>query len=139
MKRSNLPSWITGNDKEDSAVEDHGHADEFKHTQSRLRRRSILTDDGCEIALPQKIEGIPETIETPKKDTSDFICRGGSCIISPLGDVLAGPVWDDENSLLSVDIDFEDCLRGRLDLDVGGSYSRYVRTFFWVFLSSDLC
>lgn len=136
MKKSNLPSWITGNNNEDSAVEDgdaaeHSHA---SHVQSRLRRKSILTDDGCEIALPQRIEEIPEIIETPKKhttskkDTTDFVCRGGSCIISPLGDILAGPVWEDENGFLSVDVDFEDCLRGRLDLDVGGSYSRYVYT-----------
>ncbi|TGO14408.1 hypothetical protein BTUL_0053g00070 [Botrytis tulipae] len=123
MKRSNLPSWITGNNEEDSAIED-GHAEGYRHVQSKSRRKSILTDDGCEIALPQRIEGIPEITETLKKDTSDFVCRGGSCVISPLGEVLAGPIWEDDNGLLSVDIDFEDCLRGRLDLDVGGSYSR---------------
>ncbi|KAF7931182.1 uncharacterized protein EAE97_009391 [Botrytis byssoidea] len=123
MKRSNLPSWITGNNKEDSAIDD-GHAKGYRHVQSKSRRKSILTDDGCEIALPQRIEGIPEITETLKKDTSDFVCRGGSCVISPLGEVLAGPMWEDDNGLLSVDIDFEDCLRGRLDLDVGGSYSR---------------
>ncbi|TGO63910.1 hypothetical protein BCON_0010g00760 [Botryotinia convoluta] len=123
MKRPSLPSWITGNNKDDGAIED-GHADGYRHAQSKSRRKSILTDDGCEIALPQKIEGIPEITETHKKVTSDFVCRGGSCVISPLGDVLAGPIWEGDNGLLSVDIDFEDCLRGRLDLDVGGSYSR---------------
>ncbi|KAM0149585.1 hypothetical protein ACHAPC_009815 [Botrytis cinerea] len=123
MKRSDLPSWITGNTKEDGAIED-GHTDGYGHVQSKSRRQSILTDDGCEIALPQRIEGIPETAEAPKKNASDFVCGDGSCVISPLGDVLAGPIWDDDNCLLSVDIDFEDCLRGRLDLDVGGSYSR---------------
>lgn len=129
MKRSDLPSWITGNTKEDGAIED-GHTDGYGHVQSnKSRRKSILTDDGCEIALPQRIEGIPETAEAPKKNASDFVCGGGSCVISPLGDVLAGPIWDDDNGLLSVDIDFEDCLRGRLDLDVGGSYSRCVETF----------
>ncbi|TGO26908.1 hypothetical protein BPAE_0051g00430 [Botrytis paeoniae] len=122
-KRSNLPSWIPGNNKDDGAIED-GHADGYRHAQSKSRRESILTNDGCEIALPQRIEGIPEITETHKKVTSDFVCRGGLCVISPLGDVLAGPIWEDDNGLLSVDIDFEDCLRGRLDLDVGGSYSR---------------
>ncbi|RAL65534.1 hypothetical protein DID88_001099 [Monilinia fructigena] len=122
MKRSNLPSWITGTNKDENAVED-GHADENRNAQSSSRRKSILTDDGCEISLPHKTE-IPEAIKHSQNDASDFICRGGSCIISPLGDVLAGPIWDDEDGLLSVEIDFEDCLRGRLDLDVGGSYSR---------------
>ena len=46
-------------------------------------------------------------------------------MISPLGEVLVGPLWDDDNALIVHDVDFDDCLRGRLDLDVGGSYSRY--------------
>ncbi|KAI4249025.1 MAG: hypothetical protein LQ352_005760 [Teloschistes flavicans] len=61
-----------------------------------------------------------------KDDNDDeFVCRGGSCIIGPAGDVIAGPLWEVENDLLIArDIDFEDCERGRLDLDVAGSYSR---------------
>ncbi|KAL8765475.1 MAG: hypothetical protein Q9194_006548 [Teloschistes cf. exilis] len=59
------------------------------------------------------------------KDGEELVCRGGSCIISPSGDVLAGPLWDLEDELLIIgDVDFEDCERGRLDLDVAGSYSR---------------
>ena len=51
--------------------------------------------------------------------------RGGSCIVSPLGELLEGPLWEDEDGMLTVEVDFDDCLRGRLDLDVAGSYSRY--------------
>ena len=54
----------------------------------------------------------------------EFVSRGGSCIVSPLGDVLAGPLWEDEDGLLVVEVDLEDCVRGRLDLDVAGHYSR---------------
>ncbi|ETS79413.1 hypothetical protein PFICI_09266 [Pestalotiopsis fici W106-1] len=54
----------------------------------------------------------------------EFISRGGSCIISPSGDILAGPQWEDEKGIIYADVDFEDCVRGRLDLDLGGSYSR---------------
>lgn len=58
-------------------------------------------------------------------DDEEFVSRGGSCIISPLGEVLSGPLWDvDDGRLLVVEVDFEDCERGRLDLDVAGSYSR---------------
>ena len=57
-----------------------------------------------------------------------FLCRGGSCIVGPLGNVLSGPVWEtadeDEASLLVAGIDIDDCTRGRLDLDVAGHYSR---------------
>jgi nitrilase len=42
-----------------------------------------------------------------------------------MGDVLAGPLWEvEDGGLLVVEVDFEDCERGRLDLDVAGSYSR---------------
>lgn len=57
-------------------------------------------------------------------DDDDFVSRGGSCIISPLGGVLAGPVWEKEDELLITEVDFEDCERGRLDFDSAGSYSR---------------
>ncbi|KAJ5489026.1 Nitrilase [Penicillium diatomitis] len=69
-----------------------------------------------------------------------YISRGGSSIVGPLGEVLAGPVWEtcvddalDKSSLeglskdeglLIQEIDLEDCERGNLDLDVAGSYSR---------------
>ncbi|KAL7943694.1 nitrilase [Trichoderma barbatum] len=53
-----------------------------------------------------------------------FLSRGGSSIVSPFGDVVAGPQWEDEDSLIYADIDLRDCIRGRLDLDAAGSYSR---------------
>ena len=63
---------------------------------------------------------------TPEHNTgNDFVSRGGSCIISPTGSILAGPLWDvEDGGLLTATIDFEDCERGRLDLDVAGSYGR---------------
>lgn len=71
-------------------------------------------------------EAEPTTATT---ENNPFVSAGGSCIIGPLGEVLAGPIWnvadsDGEESLLAVEVDFEDCERGRLDLDVAGSYSR---------------
>lgn len=54
----------------------------------------------------------------------DYVSRGGSCIISPLGEVLSGPIWKEEDNLSVIEADFDDCDRGRLDLDVAGSYSR---------------
>jgi nitrilase len=53
-----------------------------------------------------------------------FASRGGSAIVSPFGDVLAGPQWEDDEGIIYADVDFEDCIRGRLDLDTAGSYSR---------------
>ncbi|RFU30395.1 hypothetical protein B7463_g5930, partial [Scytalidium lignicola] len=94
----------------------------------KLRRRSVVTSDGNEIALPcgEDSSSTPKPLSfiNGKTNPSDLISRGGSSIISPLGEVKAGPLWDDKNGLLLVDMDFDDCIRGRLDLDVAGSYSR---------------
>jgi nitrilase len=51
------------------------------------------------------------------------LMRGGSCIINPLGQVLAGPVFD-EDAILVADIDMNDIARGRFDFDPAGHYSR---------------
>ncbi|KAK1779373.1 carbon-nitrogen hydrolase [Copromyces sp. CBS 386.78] len=61
---------------------------------------------------------------TGAKTEEDFTSRGGSAIVSPFGDVLAGPQWEDDEGIIWADVDFEDCIRGRLDLDTAGSYSR---------------
>lgn len=49
--------------------------------------------------------------------------RGGSCVVSPLGEVIAGPVADDE-SLITAQVDLDDIVRARFDLDVNGHYVR---------------
>ncbi|CAG8955517.1 hypothetical protein HYFRA_00009470 [Hymenoscyphus fraxineus] len=100
---------------------------EERPPMAKLRRKSTITEDGHEIVFPlTTVHKEPEktTEVQPKLTEAEYLSRGGSCIISPLGDILRGPLWDDEHGLLAVDVDFDDCLRGRLDLDVGGSYSR---------------
>ena len=49
--------------------------------------------------------------------------RGGSCIIGPLGQVLAGPHFDGP-SILTADLDLDEIPRGKYDFDVVGHYSR---------------
>ena len=51
------------------------------------------------------------------------LIRGGSVIVSPLGEVLAGPVYGRE-AILTADIDPDDTIRGKFDLDVTGHYAR---------------
>lgn len=109
-----LPSWITDH------AEKEGTALEGMIICSSLREVSIIKPN-CNIG-------------------DQYISRGGSSICGPLGEVLAGPIWetcvDDvleasgsgessaQAGLLIHEIDVEDCERGRLDLDVAGSYSR---------------
>ncbi len=49
--------------------------------------------------------------------------RGGSVIISPMGEVLAGPIFDKEG-LISAEIDLDEIVRARYDFDPVGHYSR---------------
>ena len=49
---------------------------------------------------------------------------GGTAIISPTGDVIAGPMDGDVEGILYADVDFEACIRGRLVHDVAGHYNR---------------
>ena len=51
------------------------------------------------------------------------LIRGGSLIVSPLGEVLAGPAYNREE-LLVAEVDLDDVVRGRYDLDVIGHYAR---------------
>ena len=50
-------------------------------------------------------------------------CRGGSAIVSPLGEVLAGPLWDQEGVLVA-EIDLKEVIRSRFDFSVNGHYHR---------------
>lgn len=68
-------------------------------------------DYPAEYELPQEVG--PDTI----------LMRGGSCIIGPLGQVLVGPVFNEE-TILYADLDLADVPRSRLDFDVTGHYSR---------------
>jgi nitrilase len=51
------------------------------------------------------------------------ITRGGSCIVNPYGEVIGGPVYD-EDALLVADLDLGETVRAKLDLDVTGHYAR---------------
>lgn len=99
--------------------------DEAAHAPNAIQAE---TPNNHVLALPSSDTSNPQssTSITEEQNTeNDFVSRGGSCIISPTGSILAGPLWDvEDGGLLTATIDFEDCERGRLDLDVAGSYGR---------------
>jgi len=69
--------------------------------------------------LPQELE----PVEPLRLQPDGFILRGGSAIIGPQGDILAGPVLDQE-AMLIAEIDFSAITRESLTLDVTGHYAR---------------
>jgi len=56
-------------------------------------------------------------------DPSTILIRGGSCIVSPMGEVLAGPVYAKEETIYA-ELDLTDIQRGKFDFDVAGHYAR---------------
>jgi nitrilase len=71
------------------------------------RRRDFPSDYGADVG------GDPDAIVT----------RGGSCIVDPFGNFLAGPDTNDE-VILTAEIDRAQIVRGKFDLDVVGHYAR---------------
>jgi nitrilase len=67
---------------------------------------------------PADLPGIADLAGQP-----EVMCRGGSAIVSPLGEVIAGPLWDQEG-ILYADLDLADVVRAKYDFDVVGHYAR---------------
>ena len=56
-------------------------------------------------------------------DPDAVLIDGGSCIVDPLGRVLAGPVFGEE-AILTADLDLDQIARGTFDFDAIGHYAR---------------
>ncbi len=65
--------------------------------------------------------GTPITLRDRAEEAP--MIRGGSVIVSPLGEVIAGPLVGEEG-LLVAEVDLDDVARARFDLDVVGHYAR---------------
>jgi nitrilase len=62
-------------------------------------------------------------IQVPGWDAERPLIRGGSVIVGPMGDVLAGPLLN-ETGLVKAEVDLTQLVRARYDLDVVGHYAR---------------
>ena len=151
VTKKNLPAWINDPSQSSATVPPAANGDAATNgvpsplasSPSRSqhgRRRSTVTvqEERHELVLPAMdedmattssviSEGVSAPVMPSKLPTAgdDFVCRGGSCIAGPMGQGLVEPLWEvEDGGLLIHEADFEDCERGRLDLDVAGSYSR---------------
>lgn len=66
----------------------------------------------ADLELAEELDGQPEVM-----------CRGGSVIVSPLGEILAGPLFGEEGTLFA-DLDLADVVESRYDFDAVGHYAR---------------
>ena len=65
---------------------------------------------------PKDLIGIEDLDNQP-----DVMCRGGSLIVGPLGQILAGPLYDEEG-ILYAELDMAEVISAKLDFDVIGHY-----------------
>ena len=80
----------------------------FVVSSNQFCRRCDYPDD-----YPSDLPSEPDAI----------VSRGGSCIVDPLGNVLAGPLWDREG-VITAEIDIGEIARAQYDFDPVGHYSR---------------
>lgn len=67
---------------------------------------------------PADLPGLHELAAQP-----EIMCRGGSAVISPMGEVMAGPLYDQEG-ILYANLDLDEVARSKYDFDVTGHYAR---------------
>ena len=65
----------------------------------------------------------PEKYQHLVENEPENLCRGGSVIVSPLGKVITGPLFDEAGALIA-EIDLDEIVHAKLDFDVIGHYSR---------------
>ena len=117
VKRRDLPEWITDVSK--------AGAKEGVNGVGKGRRRTSMTaktEENHEIAWRGKMDNVQESVD--EGDGEEFVSRGGSCIVSPMGETVVGPIWDKDEDLLTYEVDFDECEMGKFDLDSVGHYAR---------------
>ncbi len=78
---------------------------------------------GCNQFVTKSMYPADVTAVEDLSDQPEIMCRGGSAIVSPLGTVLAGPLYDREG-MLTAELDLGEIPRSRFDFDVTGHYAR---------------
>lgn len=87
--------------------------------------RHIAHEGRCFVVTACQVMASPKElgIVAPEWDEERPLIQGGSMIIDPLGNILAGPLKNQEG-LITAEIDRSDIVKSRYDLDVVGHYAR---------------
>lgn len=64
----------------------------------------------------------PDALQAALHNQPAIMCQGGSVIVSPLGEVLAGPLYGTEGTLFAT-LDLEEVIKSKMDFDAIGHYS----------------
>lgn len=88
--------------------------------------RHIAIEGRCFVLAANQVaqaKDLSPSFATDYGRPDDVVCRGASVIVNPFGEVLAGPLTDEEG-MLAADLDLDEVIRGRYDFDATGHYSR---------------
>ncbi|MDG1708527.1 MAG: carbon-nitrogen hydrolase family protein [Emcibacteraceae bacterium] len=85
----------------------------------------IALEGRCFVASACQYQPSPNELDVAIDNwpSGDALIPGGSVIIGPLGDILAGPLLGEEG-LISAEVNMDDIAKSRYDLDVVGHYAR---------------
>jgi nitrilase len=91
----------------------------------RASMRHIAHEGRCFLISACQVQPSPAELAVAVEEWPDDrpLIRGGSMIVGPLGDVLAGPL-EQETGLVTAEIDTDDIVRARYDFDPVGHYAR---------------
>lgn len=94
--------------------------DQWQHSM-----KHIAHEGRCFVVTAVQYLPSPETLgkTVPHWKDDEELMRGGSVIVDPMGQVLAGPLYHKEG-LVSAEIDLEDIVKAKYDMDVSGHYAR---------------
>jgi nitrilase len=92
-------------------------------SRSIARMCGCFVISACTVNSEETIAAFAVT-EADEAFLRDASKTGGSCIINPAGQIIAGPMAGDEEGILYADVDFDACIRARLIHDFGGHYNR---------------
>ncbi|WLH65793.1 carbon-nitrogen hydrolase family protein [Pseudomonas sp. FP2300] len=91
----------------------------------QVTMRHIAHEGRCFVVSACQVQASPQAlgIEVANWPAERALIAGGSVIVGPMGDVLAGPLKDIAG-LLTAEIDTDELVRARYDYDVVGHYAR---------------
>ena len=87
--------------------------------------RHIAHEGRCFVVSACQVQGSPQQLglDVPGWEPQRPLINGGSVIVGPMGDVLAGPLTGTAG-LLTAQINVDDLVQARYDFDVVGHYAR---------------
>ncbi|MFT6336071.1 MAG: nitrilase [Saprospiraceae bacterium] len=95
--------------------------DEWSSTMKHIALEGRCFVLGCNQYFTKSM--YPDEYQHLVKDEEEEMCTGGSMIVSPLGKILADPVFG-KSSVIKAEINLDDVTRSKLDFDANGHYTR---------------